>query len=190
MQQIYIKIESLYSKGSGPRLAPCPCTSLAKPKNKYSVIALQGIEAVHSLPPEEAGWELMGGPGQPRGPGAGACLELLLQGGAVMPNANDEDRSEGGRGLCSPNPPLLWRGGWVKQQQKHHPLGACGLHSLLSPRSGFCPPCSSPAAPYGFRKAPYTLGARYGLQGAALCPGHGRTRSQLLTPPRRGEGRT
>lgn len=50
-----------------------------------------------SLPPEETGWELMGGPGHPRGPGAGACLELLLQGGggAVMPNANDERGAKG-----------------------------------------------------------------------------------------------
>lgn len=55
MQQIYIKIESLYTEGSGPWLAPCPCASLAKPKNKYSVIALQGMEAVLSLPPEELG---------------------------------------------------------------------------------------------------------------------------------------
>lgn len=75
-----------------------------------------------------------------------------------MPNANDEERSEGGRGLCSPKTPLLWREGWIKQQQKHHPLGDCGLHSLPSLRSGFCsPPHTSPAAPYGFRKAPLTL---------------------------------
>lgn len=30
-------------------------------------------------------------------------------GGAVMPNANDEERSEGSRGLCSPNPSVLER---------------------------------------------------------------------------------
>lgn len=86
--------------------------------------------------------ELMGGPGHPRGPGAGACLELLLQGwggGAVTPNANDE-RSKGSRSLCSPNPSPFWRGSQIKQQQKHHPLGDCGLHSLPSLRSGFCPP--------------------------------------------------
>lgn len=111
-----------------------------------------------------------------------------------MPNANDEEKSEESRGLCSPNPPLVWRGSRNKQQQKLHPLGDCGLHSLPSLRSGVCSPPTthtnmSPAAPYGFRKAPYTLGARYGLRGAALCPEPGHTHCQLLTPPGRGEGR-
>lgn len=57
-----------------------------------------------------------------------------------MPNANDEEKSEESRGLCSPNPPLVWRGSRNKQQQKLHPLGDCGLHSLPSLRSGVCSP--------------------------------------------------
>lgn len=82
-----------------------------------------------------------GGPWPPQGSRGWSLLGVIASrgGGAVMPNANDEERSEGGRGLCSPNPPLLWRGGRIKQQQKHHPLGDCCLHSLPSLRSGFCP---------------------------------------------------
>ena len=94
-----------------------------------------------SLPREEAGWELMGAPWPPQGPRGWSLLGVIAsRGGAVMPNANDEERSEGSRGLCSPNPSLFWRGSRIKQQQKHHPLGDCGLHSLPSLRSGFCPP--------------------------------------------------
>lgn len=102
----------------------------------------------------------VGGPWPPQGSRGWSLLGVIASRGAVMPNASEE-RSEGG--LCSPNPPLLWRGGRNKQQQKHRPLGDDGLHSLPSLRSGFCPsapalPRVSPAAPYGFRKAPYTLG--------------------------------
>lgn len=87
-----------------------------------------------------------GGPWPPQGSRGWSLLGVIASrgGGGRMPNANDE-RSQGGRGLCSPNFPLLWRGGWIKQQQKHHPLGDCGLHSLPSLRSGFCPP--SPTHP-------------------------------------------
>lgn len=94
-----------------------------------------------------------GGPWPSQGSRGWSLLGVIASRGegAVMPNANDE-RSEGGRGLCSPNSPLLWRGGRIKQQQKHHPLGDCGLHSLPSLRSGFCPPhilCSPLWLPQG-----------------------------------------
>lgn len=128
----------------------------------------------------------MGGPGHPRGPGAGACLELLLQGGALMPNANEE-RSEGDRGLCFPSPPLLWRGVRIKQQQKHRPLGDCGLHPLPSLRS-VSASHTSPAVPYGFRKAPYTFGGTLWLARGSTVPTPGHSLSWLLTPPRGGRG--
>lgn len=82
-------------------------------------------------------------------------MELLLQGGALMPNAMR--RGAKGQGLCFPSPSLLWRGGRRKQQQKHHPLGDCDLHPLPSLRS-VSASYTSPAAPYGFLKAPNTLG--------------------------------
>lgn len=63
-----------------------------------------------SLPPEEAGWELMGESWPPQGSRGWSLLGVIASGGgAVMPNANDEERSEGSRGLCSPNPSVLER---------------------------------------------------------------------------------
>lgn len=140
-----------------------------------------------SLPPEEAGWEL-GGPGHPRGPGAGACLELLLQGGALMPNANDEERSEGGRGLCSPSPPLLLRGDRIKQQQKHHPLGDYGLHPLPSLRSGFCLP-HIPCSPLWLPQGPLHSGGTLWLARGSTAQSLGSHFPQLLIPPGSGEER-
>lgn len=91
-----------------------------------------------SLPPEEAQELGGGGPGHPRGPGAGACLELLLQGGHEGP-MQMRRRGARGQGLRSPRAPLLRRG-WTKQQQKRHPPGACGLHALPSLRSASASP--------------------------------------------------
>lgn len=103
-----------------------------------------------------------------------------------MPNANEE-RSEGDRGLCFPSPPLLWRGVRIKQQQKHRPLGDCGLHPLPSLRS-VSASHTSPAAPYGFRKAPYTLGGTLWLARGSTVPTPGHSLSWVLTPPRGGRG--
>lgn len=114
-------------------------------------------------------------------------MELLLQGGALMPNAMR--RGAKGQGLCFPSPPLLWRGGRSKQQQKHHPLGDCGLHPLPSLRSVFAS-YTSPTAPYGFRKAPNTLGGgTLWLARGSTVPTPGHSLSWLLTiPPKGGRG--
>lgn len=105
-----------------------------------------------------------------------------------MPNANEE-RSEGDRGLCFPSPPLIWRGVRIRQQQqKHRPLGDCGLHPLPSLRS-VSASHTSPAAPYGFRKAPYTLGGTLWLARGSTVPTPGHSLFWLLTPPRGGRGR-
>lgn len=100
-----------------------------------------------------------------------------------MPNANE--RSEGDRGLCFPSPPLLWRGVRIKQQQKHRPLGDCDLHPLPSLRS-VSASHTSPAAHYGFRKAPYTFGGTLWLARGSTVPTPGHSLSWLLTPPRGG----
>lgn len=114
-------------------------------------------------------------------------MELLLQGGALMPNAMR--RGAKGQGLCFPSLPLLWRGGWSKQQQKHHPLGDCGLHPLPSLRSVFAS-YTSPTAPYGFRKAPNTLwgGGTLWLARGSTVPTPGHSLSWLLTIPPKGGG--
>lgn len=114
-------------------------------------------------------------------------MELLLQGGALMPNAMR--RGAKGQGLCFPSPPLLWRGGRSKQQQKHHPLGDCGLHPLPSLRSVFAS-YTSPTAPYGFRKAPNTLGGGHIM----ACKGQHCAHTWAFTflasdnPPKGGRG--
>lgn len=142
-----------------------------------------------SLPPEEAGWELMGGrPWPPQESRGWSLLGVIASrgGGAIMPNANDKG-SQGGRGLCSPNSPLLWKGGRIKQQQKHHPLGERGLHSLPSLRSGFFPPsCTHPLQPPMASAVPPTL-----WEHVMACKGQHCAQSihsQLLTPPRKGGG--
>lgn len=103
-----------------------------------------------------------------------------------MPNAMR--RGAKGQGLCFPSPPLLWRGGRSKQQQKHHPLGDCGLHPLPSLRSVFAS-YTSPTAPYGFRKAPDTLGGgTLWLARGSTVPTPGHSLSWLLTIPPKGGG--
>lgn len=69
---------------------------------------------MHSLPPEEAGWELMGGPDHPGVQGLEPAWSYCLGWGggqAVMPNANDE-RSQGGRTFALQIP--LCSGGEVR----------------------------------------------------------------------------
>lgn len=137
-----------------------------------------------SLPPEEAQELGGGGPGHPRGPGAGACLELLLQGGHEGP-MQMRRRGARGQGLRSPRAPLLRRG-WTKQQQKRHPPGACGLHALPSLRSASASP--RPPRPPMASARPLGSGGSLWLARAALPKAWAHTFPACDTPSE-GEGR-
>lgn len=99
-----------------------------------------------------------------------------------MPNANEE-RSEGTGAFAFQAPPLIWRGGRIKQQQKLHPPGDCGLHPLPSLPHIPCSPLWLPQGP------PDTLGGTLWLARGSTVPAPGPSLSWLLMIPQRGEGR-
>lgn len=125
----------------------------------------------------------MGGPWPPQG---GACLELLLQGGGH--ECPMQMRGGKGAGAIALQTPLCSGEGSIKQQQKHHPPGDCGLHPLPSLRS-VTASHTSPAALYGFHEAPrHSWGHVMACKGQR-CAHLGISLSQLLIPPEGGRGR-